>query len=62
MLAKNLDVLFRAIPPSLILALAMTEKHEKAERLALMESDGISEVEAAQRVAASIDVARGIAS
>ena len=61
-LAKNLDVLFRAVPPSLILALAMTEKHEKAERLALMESEGLTEVEAAHRVAASIDIARGIAS
>jgi conjugative transfer ATPase len=61
-LAKNLDVLFRAVPPSLILALAMTEKHEKSERLGLMEAHGIDEVEAARRIAASIDVARGLAS
>lgn len=58
--AKHLDVLFRAVPPSLILALAMTEKHEKAERQKLMNQLGVSEVEAAKRVADAIDVDRGI--
>ena len=59
-LAKNMDVLFRAVPPSLVLALAMTEKYEKAERYKLMVDHGITEIEAAKRVAAAIDKSRGL--
>lgn len=54
------ESIFRNVPPSLMLALAQTEKHEKAHRMALMTAQGISEVEAAIQVAREIDVARGI--
>ena len=54
------ETIFRNVPPSLMLALAQTEKHEKAHRMALMTKKGISEVEAAILVAKEIDVARGI--
>ena len=53
--------LFRAVPPSAVLALAATERHEKAERAAIMARDGVTEVEAALTVAADIDRARGLA-
>jgi len=55
-----MELLFRAVPPSLYLALAMTEPEEKAERFQLMQQHGISELEAALRVADQIDRARGI--
>ena len=54
------ESIFRNVPPSLMLALAQTEKHEKARRRALMTQHHISEVEAAILVAKEIDVARGI--
>ena len=53
--------LFRAVPPSAVLALAATERHEKAERAAIMARDGVDEVGAALAVAAEIDRARGLA-
>lgn len=56
------ESLFRNVPPSLMLALAQTEKHEKAHRMSLMREHGITEVEAAKRVAREIDRARGIGS
>ncbi|GAJ29307.1 conjugative transfer ATPase [Acidomonas methanolica] len=59
-LSKSMEVLFRAVPPSLYLAMAMTEPEEKAERYQLMQQYGISELEAAFRVAEKIDRARGI--
>ncbi len=59
-LSKKLETLFRAVPPSLYLALAMTEPEEKAERWALMQDTGCSELEAAYRIAERIDRARGI--
>ncbi len=48
------------VPPSLYLALAQTEPEEKAERFQLMQQLGISELEAAFKVAEKIDHARGI--
>ncbi|MNC83014.1 hypothetical protein D3C75_1367860 [compost metagenome] len=48
------------VPPSLYLALAMTEPEEKAERWSLMQEHRCSELDAAYRVAARIDSARGI--
>ncbi|MNC83412.1 hypothetical protein D3C75_1373420 [compost metagenome] len=48
------------MPPSLYLALAMTEPEEKAERWTLMKGNGCSELAAAYRVAERIDRARGI--
>ncbi|MFC4160706.1 conjugative transfer ATPase [Chitinimonas lacunae] len=59
-LSKSMEVLFRAVPPSLHLAMAMTEPEEKAERFQLMKQFGLSELDAALRVAERIDRARGI--
>jgi conjugative transfer ATPase len=59
-LSKSMEVLFRAVPPSVYLALAMTESEEKSERYRLMQQRRCSELEAALRLAADIDRARGI--
>lgn len=59
-LSKSMEVLFRAVPPSLYLALAMTEPEEKAERHQLMLKHGISELDAAFRIAERMDQDRGI--
>jgi len=59
-LSKSMEVLFRAVPSSLYLAMAMTEPEEKAERYQLMRQYGIGELEAAFKVAEKIDRARGI--
>lgn len=59
-LASRIEALFRAVPPSLYLALGMTEKEEKAERKELMVEHGISELEAAKRIAERLDEVRGI--
>ncbi len=54
-LADSLEALFRNVPPPLSLALAMTEKHEKAERAKIMRELNCSELEAvyvmAERIA-----------
>ncbi|MBE8597368.1 conjugative transfer ATPase [Xenorhabdus sp. BG5] len=59
-LAKKIEALFRVVPPSLYLALGMTEKEEKAERRALMREHQGSELEAAVLVARRMDIARGL--
>ena len=59
-LSGSVETLFRCVPPSLVLALVQTERHEKARRAELMAEHGITEVEAAARIAAEIDAARGI--
>ncbi len=59
-LSKSMEVLFRAVPPSLYLAMAMTEPEEKAQRFQLMQEHGISELDAAFMMAEKIDRARGI--
>lgn len=59
-LSKSMEVLFRAVPPSVYLALAMTESEEKNERYRLMQQHGLTELDAALRLAADIDHARGI--
>jgi hypothetical protein len=51
LLSNRLKCLFRNVPPRLSLALAMTEKHEKAERRKIMEEKQCSEVEAAIYIA-----------
>lgn len=61
LLSKKLEALFRAVPPSLYLALGMTEKEEKAERRTLMQEFGCSELEAARKVAQKLDRLRGLA-
>ncbi|WP_336844127.1 conjugative transfer ATPase [Providencia rettgeri] len=59
-LSRKLEALFRCVPPSLFLALGMTEKEEKQDRRVLMEKYGCSELEAAFRVAAELDRKRGL--
>jgi len=59
-LSSKLSELFRAVPPSLALALAMSESDEKAERKEFMDDLGITEVEAAKKVAEGLDKMRGI--
>ncbi|MFP1824528.1 conjugative transfer ATPase [Lonsdalea quercina] len=59
-LASKVEALFRVVPPSLFLALGMTEKHEKAERAQLMREQGISELDAAILVARQLDEKRGL--
>jgi len=59
-LSRSMELLFRAVPPSLYLALAQTEPEEKAERYRLMQQYGIGELDAALRIAEDIDRARGI--
>lgn len=53
-LSDNLEALFRNVPPPLSLALAMTEKHEKAERAAIMRERNCSEIEAVYVIAENI--------
>lgn len=53
-LSDNLEALFRNVPPPLSLALAMTEKHEKAERAAIMRERNCSEIEAVYAIAENI--------
>jgi hypothetical protein len=48
------------VPPSLYLALGMTEKEEKAERRALIREHQCSELDAAVLVARKMDVTRGL--
>lgn len=59
-LSGKVEALFRVVPPSLYLALGMTEKHEKAERAQLMREQGLSELDAAIAVARRLDQERGI--
>ncbi|EEC7949031.1 conjugative transfer ATPase [Escherichia coli] len=59
-LAKKIEALFRAVPPSLYLALGMTEKDEKAERRMLMKEHNCSELEAAFHVVRKLDRLRGL--
>lgn len=59
-LAKKIEALFRVVPPSLYLALGMTEKEEKAERKALMQMHHCSELEAAKLMAKNLDRKRGL--
>lgn len=59
-LSKWVEVLFRAVPPSLYLAMAMTEPEEKHQRHQLMQAHGIDELTGAFRVAAQMDMDRGI--
>lgn len=49
-LSPRVEALFRVVSPALWLALGMTEKHEKAERMRIMRELGCSELEAAMRV------------
>ncbi|EDS2952384.1 conjugative transfer ATPase [Salmonella enterica] len=59
-LARNWNALFRSVPPSLYLALGMTEKDEKAQRKELMKTHQCSELEAVFMVARILDEKRGV--
>ena len=61
-LSKSMEVLFRAVPPSLYLALAQTEPEEKAERYQLMQQHNVVELDAAFKISQAVDRARGIES
>ncbi len=58
-ISAKYKTLFRSVPPSLILALAMTEPEEKAERKEIMDRTGCTEVQAALEVARQLDMKRG---
>jgi len=53
-LSDEMTALFRNVPPPLALALAMTEKDEKAKRRELMKQHGCSELEAVHHMAETI--------
>jgi conjugative transfer ATPase len=57
-LADKVEALFRNVPPALSLALAMTEKHEKAERAAIMRENNCSELEAVYEIVRRIEQSR----
>ena len=57
-LSDKIESLFRNVPPALSLALAMSEKHEKAERRRIMEESDCTEVQAAYEVARRIEQGR----
>ena len=57
-LSGRLLNLFRNVPPAIALALAQTEKHEKAQRQRLCEKHGMSDLEAARHIAAEIRAQR----
>ncbi|WP_428775699.1 conjugative transfer ATPase [Vibrio sp.] len=60
-ISKHHRILFRVTPPSLMLAVAMTESSEKAERRKLMNEIGTDdELEAVYEMANRLDKARGI--
>lgn len=59
-LSTRMEALFRVVPPSIYLALGMTEKHEKAQRRTIMAEHQCSELDAALIMAKQIDKARGI--
>jgi conjugative transfer ATPase len=59
-LSKSVELLIRAVPPSLHLAQAMTDPDEKHQRYELMTREKLSELDAAIRVAEEIDISRGL--
>jgi len=56
LLSSTHKALFRNVPPPLAIALAMTEGHEKAWRQRIMNEFGITEMEAAVRIARELAV------
>lgn len=59
-LSESFETLFRNVPPSLMLALAQTEKHEKTARMKMMREHGVTEAVAAEIISDKIDRKRGI--
>ena len=58
-LSDRLEALFRNVPPPLTLALAMTEKHEKAERAQIMRERDCSELQAVYEIARRLEARSG---
>ena len=58
LMSDQMTALIRNVPPPIAVALAMTEKHEKAERAAIMRERGCTEVEAAEVVAEHLAASR----
>ena len=58
LLGENYQGLFRNIPPRIALALAMTEQNEKAERRALCEQFGYTDLEAVEKIAEKLKTYR----
>jgi len=54
-LTDSMAALFRNVPPAIALALAQTEKDEKAARSEIMRREGCTEVEAALRISERIE-------
>ena len=54
-LSEMLRATFRSVPPAWYLALGQTEEHEYAERVKLMNEHGITEVQAAHRLADQVE-------
>lgn len=57
-LSDRIEALFRNVPPSLSLALAMTEKDEKAQRMAIMKDKNCTELEAVYFISQEISKSR----
>ncbi|CAI06340.1 MULTISPECIES: conjugative transfer ATPase [Aromatoleum] len=57
-LNPKMQALFRNVPPPLAIALAMTEKHEKAQRQDIMTATGCTELEAAYAIARELAAKR----
>ena len=57
-ISSVMQALFRNVPPALPIALAMTEMHEKAERRAIMNETGCTELQAAGVVAKKLAARR----
>jgi hypothetical protein len=57
-LTDDFEALFRNVPPALALALAMTEKDEKAARAEIMRANQCTELEAAYAIANQIEASR----
>jgi len=60
-MSDNLLSLFRNVPPTISMALAQTEGHEKVARKAIMDEQGISELDAAYIIAAKMRASRKVA-
>lgn len=59
-LGTGIELLIRAVHPSLTLALAMTEGDEKHQRYQLMQRHTVTELDAALMIAKKLDESRGI--
>ena len=59
-MSTGMNELFRAVPPSLTLVLAWSEKEEKAKIFKVMKTEKLGKISAIRSIAHSIDRSRGI--